>query len=87
MNKALSWKTDEHFTEGKRYDCGTLDGNMIEVFDENNEKILVGIDDEDFTFMFNIRTCDGCSRYGDFYKPECRDCLVIGNGSQNNYCS
>lgn len=52
-NKAIAWKTDEHFTNGKIYICGTLDGNMIQVFDNNNEPVWVGIDDTDFTFILN----------------------------------
>ena len=52
-NEAIAWKTDEHFTNGKRYTCGALDGNMMEVFDNNNEPIWVGIDDTDFTFILN----------------------------------
>ena len=53
QNEAISWRTDEYFTAGKKYLCGTLDGNMIEVFDNDNKPVWVGIDDKDFTFILN----------------------------------
>lgn len=85
MNKAISWKTDEHFTDGKEYECSCTYNNMIEVLDNNGKLIQVGLEDPDFTFMLNVRTCDGCGHYGDFYKPECRECRISGQGDKNNY--
>lgn len=85
MNKAIAWKTDEHFTDGKEYECSCTYNNMIEIVDDSGELIQVGLDDPGFTIMLNVRTCDGCSIYGDFYKPECGECRISGKGKDNNY--
>jgi hypothetical protein len=85
MNKALCWKTDIHFTEGKEYNCTDTYGSMIAVLDNHNEPIKVGLDDPDFTFMLNVRTCDGCIFKKDMYLPECRECRISGKGNINNY--
>lgn len=90
MNKVLAWKTNEYFTEGKEYECTNAFGRFstdaaVEVVCDNGNMIMVDINDSDFTFMFNVRTCDGCIYNGDFYKPECRECRIIGKGNFNNY--
>lgn len=85
MNKVISWKTDEHFTDGKEYECSYIYNNMVDVLGNDGKLIHVGIEDTDFTFLFNVRTCDGCNHYGDFYKPECRECRISGKGIRNNY--
>lgn len=67
------------------YECSCTYGNMIEVMDDKGKLIEVGLDDQDFTFTLNVRICDDCIHYGDFYKPECRECRISGKGNQNNH--
>lgn len=33
-NKAISWKSDEHFTKCKLYDCSNVYNNMIDIMKE-----------------------------------------------------
>lgn len=56
-NKAICRKTDEHFTEGKEYECtpayARYESAVVDIFDNNKELITVEINDEDFQFIFN----------------------------------
>ena len=47
-NKAICRKTDEHFTEGKEYEC-----TVVDILDNNKELITCEINDKDFQFVFN----------------------------------
>lgn len=48
---AISWKSDECFTCGKRYKCTVCYENCIKVLDDNGQIVRVGLDDPDFTFI------------------------------------
>lgn len=56
-NKAICRKTDEHFTEGKEYECTSAyvryGSAVVYILDNNKELITVEINDEDFQFIFN----------------------------------
>lgn len=56
-NKAISRKTDEHFTNGKEYECtcayAKFDIAVVDILDDNNELITVAINDKNFQFIFN----------------------------------
>lgn len=56
MNKAICWKTDEHFTKGKEYSCSKAyakyETAMVSVTDNNGNAIEVDINDTDFDFIF-----------------------------------
>lgn len=52
-NRAIAWKTDEHFTAFKRYECSNTYQNMIDIMDNNGEMIKVELEDKDFTFILN----------------------------------
>ena len=56
-NKAISKKTDEHFTAGKTYECNCTfvryESAMVQILDNNNELVSVEINDKDFQFIFN----------------------------------
>ena len=61
MNKAISWKKDEHFSgEGKEYSCtdayAKYETAMVGVTDDNGEVIEVDINDNDFDFIFDNNT-------------------------------
>lgn len=58
MNKAISWKKDEHFSGGgKEYSCtdafAKYESAMDGVTDDNGEVIEVDINDSDFDFIFD----------------------------------
>lgn len=57
MNKAISWKTDEHFSEGNEYLCSDAyaryETAMVSMTDDNGEIIEVDINDKDFDFVFD----------------------------------
>ncbi len=58
MNKAISWKKDEHFSgKGKYYNCTDAyvkyETAMVGVTDDNGEVIEVDINDNDFDFVFD----------------------------------
>lgn len=56
-NKAISRKTDEHFTNGKEYECTCayvkFESAVVDILDNNNELVTVEINDKDFQFVFN----------------------------------
>lgn len=52
-NRVIVWKTDEHFTAYKTYECSNTYQNMIDVMDNHGEMIKVDLDDKDFTFILN----------------------------------
>ena len=52
-NKAISWKSDEHFTKCKLYDCSNVYNNMIDIMDNEGKMIKVDLEDKDFTFILN----------------------------------
>lgn len=52
-NKAISWKSDEHFTKCKVYDCSNVYGNMIDIMDDDEKMVKVDLGDRDFTFILN----------------------------------
>lgn len=56
-NKAICRKTDEHFTEGKEYECtaayATYESAVVDILDNNKELVTVEINDENFQFIFN----------------------------------
>lgn len=56
-NKAVAWRTDEHFTNGKEYECTNAFARMetacVEVLDNEGKPIIVDINDSDFDFVFN----------------------------------
>lgn len=56
MNKAICWKTDEHFTKGNEYRClnayAKFETAMVDVIDNNGIPIAVDINDSDFVFIF-----------------------------------
>lgn len=51
-NKAICRKTDEHFTEGKEYECtaaySRYESAVVDIFDNNKELITCEINDKDF---------------------------------------
>ena len=57
-NKAICRKTDEHFTEGKEYECtaayARYESAVVDILDNNKELITVEINDADFQFIFKI---------------------------------
>lgn len=58
MNKATSWKKDEHFSgKGKEYSCtdayAKYETAMVGVTDNNGEIVEVDINDNDFDFVFD----------------------------------
>ena len=56
-NKAICRKTDEHFTEGKEYECtaaySRYESAVVDILDNNKELITCEINDKDFQFVFN----------------------------------
>ena len=67
MNKAISWKKDEHFSgKGKEYSCtnayAKYETAMVGVTDDNGEIIEVYINDNDFDFVFDNNTRENESR-------------------------
>lgn len=52
-NKAIAWKSDDHFTAYKTYECSNTYQNMIDVMDNNGEMIATELEDKDFTFILN----------------------------------
>lgn len=52
-NRAMAWKTGEHFTAYKIYECSNVYQNMIDVMDDSGEMIAVDLADKDFTFILN----------------------------------
>lgn len=56
-NKAICRKTDDHFTEGKEYECTSAyakyESAVVDILDNNKELITVEINDKDFQFIFN----------------------------------
>ncbi len=36
-NKAISWKSDKHFTKCKMYDCSNIYNNMIDIVDDEGK--------------------------------------------------
>ena len=56
-NKAICRKNDEHFTEGKEYECtgaySRYESAVVDILDDNKEIITVEINDKDFQFIFN----------------------------------
>ena len=53
-NKAICRKTDDHFTEGKEYECTSAYASaVVDILDNNKELITVEINDKDFQFIFN----------------------------------
>ena len=52
-NKAIAWKTDDHFTAYKTYECSNTYQNAIDIMDDNGEMISVELEDKDFTFILN----------------------------------
>lgn len=56
-NKAICKKSDEHFTEGKEYECtgaySRYESAVVDVLDDDKELITVEINDKDFQFIFN----------------------------------
>lgn len=56
-NKAISRKTDEHFTKGKEYEntCAyaKFESAVVDILDDHNELVTVEVNDEDFQFIFN----------------------------------
>ena len=56
-NKAICRKTDEHFTEGKEYECTSAyakcESAVVDILDNNKEFVTVEINDKDFQFIFN----------------------------------
>ena len=56
-NKAICRKTDEHFTEGKEYECTSAYAKcasaVVDILDNNKEFVTVEINDKDFQFIFN----------------------------------
>lgn len=57
MNKAICWKSDEHFTGyGTEYQCGNayakFETAMVDVIDNKGENVAVDINDSDFVFIF-----------------------------------
>ena len=56
-NKAICRKSDEHFTEGKEYECtgaySRYESAVVDILDDNKELITVEINDKDFQFIFN----------------------------------
>ena len=61
MNKAISWKKDEHFSgEGKEYSCTNAyvkyESAMVGVTDDNGEVVEVDMNDSDFDFIFDNNT-------------------------------
>lgn len=52
-NRAIVWKTDEHFTAYKTYECSNVYQNMIDVMDNHGKMIKVDLADKDFTFILN----------------------------------
>ena len=56
-NKAICRITDEHFTEGKEYECTAAyvryESAVVDILDNKKELISVEINDADFQFIFN----------------------------------
>lgn len=52
-NKAIAWKTDDHFTAYKTYECSNTYQNVIDIMDDNGAMIKVELEDNDFTFILN----------------------------------
>lgn len=91
MNKAISWKKDEHFSgEGKEYLCtdayAKFETAMVGVTDDNGEAVEVDINDKDFDFIFDNNTkesetgkdadnCKLCATKYDFRMVQITKCL------------
>lgn len=80
MNKAISWKNDEHFSgEGKEYSCtdayAKYETAMVGVTDDNGEVIEVDINDNDFDFIFDNNT-----RKNEKEKVAENNCRLCGSG-------
>ena len=52
-NKAIAWKTDDHFTAYKTYECSNTYQNAIDIMDDHGEMIKVELEDKDFTLILN----------------------------------
>lgn len=56
-NRAISRITNEHFTEGREYECTCAyvrySDPVVDVLDNNNEPVVVEINNADFQFIFN----------------------------------
>nr|WP_024835458.1 hypothetical protein [Clostridium sp. 12(A)] len=60
MNKAISWRSDKHFTGcGAEYQCTNAyvryETPMLDVVDNSGELIAVDINDKDFIFNHNSK--------------------------------
>ncbi len=58
MNKAISWKKNEHFSgKGKEYNCtnafAKYETAMVGVTNDDGNIIEVDINDKDFDFVFS----------------------------------
>ncbi|WP_373261896.1 hypothetical protein [Hungatella hathewayi] len=54
-NQAIAWKSDAHFTEGKRYECTNTYNNMIDILDDHGKSVAIDLEDRDFTFILYPR--------------------------------
>lgn len=56
-NKAICRKADEHFTEGKEYECiaayTKYESAVVDVLDNSKELIAVETNDKNFQFVIN----------------------------------
>ena len=56
-NKAICRKTDDHFTEGKEYECTSAyakyESAVVDILDNNKELVTVGLYVRDFQIFFN----------------------------------
>lgn len=50
-NQVIAWNSDEHFTEGKRYECTNPNHNMVDVIDDHGKTVTIELEDKDFTFI------------------------------------
>ena len=58
MNKAISWKKDEHFSgNGKEYECSNayakFESAVVSITGDKGEVVEVDINDKDFDFVFD----------------------------------
>lgn len=54
MNVAVSKISDDLFIKGKEYNIVSLEGQVVRIeCEEQGKTLLVGLDDTDFTFIFN----------------------------------
>lgn len=56
-NRAICRKTDEHFTEGKEYECTVAytrcESAVVQILDDKNELVTVEINDDFFSLEVN----------------------------------